>query len=74
MPHYILPGMLQWINILGKVSRFLPSQMADKHCRPLNPGSSFLLAKLEAVPWVGLGTQLASHVCWQDKRAREADK
>lgn len=25
MPHYIPPGTLEWTNILGKVSRFLPS-------------------------------------------------
>lgn len=74
MPHYILPGTLEWINILGKVSTFLPSQTADKHFRPLNPGSSFLLVKLEALPRVGLCTQLASHVCWWDERARESDK
>lgn len=75
MPHYIIPGTLEWINILGKVSRFLPSsQTADKHFRLLNPGSSFLLVKLEALPWVGLCTQLASYVCWRDRRTKESDK
>jgi len=69
-PHYILAGTLEWINILGKVSRFLPSQTSDKHLRLLNPGSSFLLVKLEALPQVGLCAQLASHVCWWDERAR----
>lgn len=54
--------------MLRKVSRFLPSQMADKHFRPLNRGSSFLLVKLEALSWVGLCTQLASHACWQEKK------
>lgn len=43
MSHYILPGTLEWTNILGKVSRFLPSERADKHFRPLHPGSSFLV-------------------------------
>lgn len=43
MPHYISPGTLEWINTLGKVSRFLPSESADKHFRPLHPESSFLV-------------------------------
>lgn len=70
MPHYIIPGTLEWINILGKVSRFLPSlQTADKHFRLLNPGSSFLLVKLEALPRAGLCTQLASRVGCRDKKS-----
>lgn len=43
MPHYIPPGTLEWTNILGKVSRFLPSERADKHFRPLHPESSSLV-------------------------------
>lgn len=43
MSHYILPGTLERTNILEKVSRFLPSERADKHFRPLHPGSSFLV-------------------------------
>lgn len=68
MSHYILPGTLERTNILEKVSRFLPSERADKHFQA-------------AAPWVfiscqvgGLCTQLASLVCWQDERARGSGK